>query len=515
MDIGYLSCIGLRPLSLEPGVCNFTVDASANLSDVQTSGCDAHVLATTFSGMQPEHQAAEKELVLAVLEKHSAWHRTIGGLVPQHNIRLTCTLNRERGLVAAHLTLHNDFKLVKLGRDYGFPRGFCVVVDADRQALVGQGVFFPKFANDDRNSGFSMKDFGGVTKISCFLKYSGSTGIITVLRDENGAAIGWTASSKNSCNHDASTNHVLSYPIEIMAIFSKYVAQGFLAWCDKRQVYSIGLEVFFSNDQSHGYGYAASGCIVTAICAGSYCDGRPLYLSPEEMYLACHEVGLPTDRPICVQGKSCIKAFVEALSDVRDLLTLGILRRVLHEHCGVVLETMHDRLIDSDIVEGFVIRRWKDEVEVESVKFKIWLYQMVTQVLRPSFSDVRFADFSGQMRSFKSSEGRLRPQFSSMVKHELQKWCVLPNAATRELCQWVVYTAGEACLPDGHAQLLWSESQGCAFPADACVPDGCVARDPVRAYWITLGDYAVKKLIAVMEAAGFDVQEAAATIRSE
>jgi len=99
--------------------------------------------------------------------------------------------------------------------------------------------------------------------------------------------------------------------------------------------------------------------------------------------------------------------------------------------------------------------------------------------------------------------------------HEMRNWCVLPNAATRELCQWVIYTAGEACLPDGHAQLLWSESQGCAFPVDACVPDGCVARDPVRAYWITLSDYAVKKLIAVMEAAEFDVQEAAATIRSQ
>lgn len=109
---------------------------------------------------------------------------------------MSCSVNKELGLVAAHLSLHNDFKLVKLGRDYGFPRGFCVVVDISREALVGQGTFYPKFANDDRNSSFSAKDFGGVSKISCFLKYSGSTGIISIIRDDKGDVIGWTGSSK-------------------------------------------------------------------------------------------------------------------------------------------------------------------------------------------------------------------------------------------------------------------------------------------------------------------------------
>jgi hypothetical protein len=475
---------------------------------------EMQVNATSFSGLPPGQQAEEKPIVLSALEKHSKWHRKVHSLIPQHGIKLSCAVNAEQGLIAAHLTLHNDFKLIKLGRDCGFPRGFCVVVDAKTQTLVGQGTFYPKFANDDRNSGFSVKDFGGVSKISCFIKYSGSTGIISIIRDNNGVVTGWTGSSKNSCNHVAPPNGI-SYPAATVSVFRKYATQDFISWCQEREVHSIGLEVFIAEDQSHGYGYGASGCIVTSICARCSADGRPVYLNPAEMYTACCEVGLPTDRPICIEGKANIQSFVEALSNFRDLLTLGALRRVLHEHCGIELETLHDRLIDSEIVEGFVIRRWKDDVEIESVKFKIWLYQMVTQVLRPSLSTKgSMFNFSGAVPSLKSESGAIHQSFCDRVKSEMKRWCVLPDAATRQLCLWVIYAAAEACLPEGHPQLLWSAAPGSQFPAHERAPGNCAARDPARAYWITLGDYAVAKLVAIMDEVGWNAKEAAALVQT-
>merc|ERR1712118_401940 len=114
--------------------------------------------------------------------------------------------------------------------------------------------------------------------------------------------------------------------------------------------------------------------------------------------------------------------------------------------------------------------------------FKIWLYQMVTQVLRPSFSSKSDPAFTLKAyQSLKTSSGTLKPAFSELVKEAIKKRCVLPNSSTRKLCHWVVYEAGKSCLHEGHPQLLWSKDLGQDFPTDADVPKGCVARDPSRA----------------------------------
>jgi len=439
----------------------------------------------------------DKDGVLDIIRRHSDWHQLMCSLVPKHKIKVNCAVSKDGGKVAAHFTLHNDPVLIKLGRNHAFPRGFCLVVSPVEGRLVGQGTFYPKFANDDRNAEFSAKDFGDVDTISCFLKYSGSAGIITVLRDPGGAAVGWTGSSKNSCNHGAPDKGSTSYPSEVVSVFRERATEQFLAWCDQWRVSSLGLEVFIASDQSHGYGYAASGCIVTAVCVEGGEDGRPIYLPPLRMYAACCEIGLPTDRPILIEGAENIQGFIGELSGVRDMLTLAGLRRVLSERCGVELDTMHDRLIDSHIVEGFVIRRWRGSAEVDSIKFKIWLYQMVTQVLRPSFTQKDSLDFRQPLQSLKAPTGEVRAAFLDLVNKQVGRWCVASDEETLRWCRWVVSVAAEACLPDGHPQLEWSADLGAeAFPAEAPVPEGCVPRSPDRAYWITLGDHAVGRLIA-------------------
>merc|ERR1719271_1658600 len=104
------------------------------------------------------------------------------------------------------------------------------------------------------------------------------------------------------------------------------------------------------------------------------------------------------------------------------------------------------------------------------------------------------------MISLRASNGTLRQTFHDLVRTEMKRWCLLPNAATKKLCHWVVCKAAEACLPDGHVQLLWSRRDGSEFPVQADTPQDCMPRDPNRAYWITLGDHAVKRLIEVMDA---------------
>jgi len=468
------------------------------------------VPASTFYGDQqkeakePACRDDQKAIVLEALANQSKWHRLIRDLAcGNHHIKVNCTSSGDGGLIAAHFVSHNDFKLIQLARRCGFPRGCCFIADLKARRLVGQGTFYPKFANDDRNAGFSSQDFGTVTRISCFIKYSGSTGIITIVRDLNGNVVGWTGSSKNSCNH-ASRDDGMSYPLETVAAFSKYVTGDFLKWCQKRCITSLGLEVMIDRDQTHGYGYTKSGCIVTAICAEGHTDGRPIYLSPQEVYQSCQEVGLPTDRPILVEGMPSIQAFVESISDIRDVLTLSALRHFLRMQ-GVELETIHEEVIDSQIIEGFVIRRWREDEEIESVKFKIWLYQMVTQVLRPSLSG-KFSS-TAAVPSLKGADGRLRSDFLQLARGQMKKWCVVPQPCTQALCRWVIYAAGEACLPARHPQLEWSG--GNEFPSEAAAPNDCVARDPKRAYWITLGDHAVKRLISLLDAAEWNLVKVA------
>lgn len=156
-------------------------------------------------------------------------------------------------------------------------------------------------------------------------------------------------------------------------------------------------------------------------------------------------------------------------------------------------------MVESQIVEGFVMRRWKDGVEVASVKFKVWLYQMVTQVLRPSLnSGGNNLAFRVPMHSLKAPTGEFREEFLKLVDKEVPHWCVASSPAGLALCRRVVLLAAEGCLPDGHPQLRWSAAGGDAFPADAEVPEGCVARSPDRAYWIALGDRAVARLLEAM-----------------
>jgi len=476
-----------------------------------------------FTRLAPEHQAEEKALVLTAMEGHSAWHREIRGLIPKHQIKLSCSSSECGRFVASHLTLHNDFKLVQLGRDHGFPRGFCLVVDREARSVIGQGTFYPKFANDARNESFLAKDFGDVSSISCFLKYSGSTGIITILRDANGRVCGWTGSSKNSCSHEASKEALgplgagapgFSYPAEIVAIFSKHATNEFLAWCERHGITSLGLEVFIAKDQTHGYGYAQSGLIVTAVAVEGSEHGRLAYLSPQQLFQVCSEVGLPTDRPLLVDGNANVMRFVESLSGVRDLLTLSALRVVLRSQCGIELETLHDKLVDSEIIEGFVIRRWMGDEEIPSVKFKIWLYQMVTQVLRPCLRVSK----DGTMMSLKERDGRLSPDFRKAVEKELPKWCTASNASTLKLCKWVVEHAAKAALPQGHPQLTAGRSdedgEAACQTATARLPAGCVAPRQGRAYWITLGEHAVSQLGVRMAAAGWDPKLAVSGLAS-
>merc|ERR1712176_359491 len=109
------------------------------------------------------------------------------------------------------------------------------------------------------------------------------------------------------------------------------------------------------------------------------------------------------------------------------------------------------------------------------------------------------------LNSLKDGSGKFVSDFRRLVHKEIPHWCVSEDRASLKLCRWVIENAAEACLPHGHPQLKASGGKGQKdFPYAAEIPEGCVARDPSRAYWITLGDRAVRQLIQLMDSVDWD-----------
>ena len=460
---------------------------------------------------------AENEQVKRAMMGATPWHRSMYALIGQHRIIIAPVGSADGNYVAVHLAVHSsDAKLQRLGRQYGFPRGFCLVIRKKPvPSLVGQGTFYPKFGNDSRNNSFSLADFGGVEKLSCFLQYSGSVGIVSLIRDgPNGRISGWTASSKNSANQRPRPDGV-TYPLRIGEIVQPYMTQRLLQWCDEHGIESFSMEVFLHEDQSHGYGYAKSGFVVTCMARrqrGSPSatlpmeEGRPEYLTPMELYETCQELQLPTDKPLVIEGEARIRQFVTELSAVRDLLTLPKLMAMLPE-----LETLHHELVLGINLEGFVMRRWRKGVEVDSVKFKCWPYQLATQVLRPLLTGgENVLSYSGALISLrKSASPEPNGAFCRLVEMQMRRWVVLRDETVRSTCRWLAYKAAESCLPPNHPHLQWTAHQhdGRATEMPNCfIPEGCLPRNTREAYWITLITHAVTALQSRMDAVAGHVE---------
>ena len=454
----------------------------------------------------------DDEIIREALRNHSSWGARLAALVSGEDVTVVVTvdvngkptrtrikggsikisrsvMSRCGNFLKFHIVGHQDRVLETLGvaDAYRLPRGFSVVLDTRTSRIVGMGTFYRKFPNDSRNINAAKWKvaFTGVDRVSIFIKYSGSTGIVTILEDGS-----WSVSSKNSGNMAGDD----SYARRIAEIFAMDTAiDGKIAALHAKGVTSFGVEAFLASDQSHGYGYAQSGFIVTCMTRGYEATGFPIYLSPLELCSTCGEVGLPTDEPLIIEGEVRIAEVMATLGECRNFLTLS---RLLELFPG--MKTLHASLVAGLNVEGFVIRRWRNGEELQSVKYKGWLYQMVTQVLRPCLRDAANSlEFTAGLTSLKNPDGTFTATFLDAVERQMGAWVVTDDPVVKSICRWVVYRAAARCLPPGHPQLTWEK--GSPYPADAAIPEGALPRDPDVAYWITLMTPAVAELQSAMD----------------
>lgn len=315
------------------------------------------------------------------LEKSAdPWHNSIAEILKTPKVKkdICVTFAVDGSNVMAHLVMHNDVKMIALANNlkdfpFSFPRGFGILFNKDR--ITGVAPFYPKFDNDKEKTSEEVVK-GGYTVGSFFVKYSGSLAKVLIWKNETNA-ICWTVMSKNSADSTSMSRDSgnLNYPRELAKVIAPFMTQERLEAIYASEVRSFCAEVMLECDQSHGYA-VKDGFIVT--CAATESN----FLGSQELTEWCKTIGLPTDCPLHIEKTDKILEFVEALNKVRDVMTLEVLESILKEFDLKYDLSKHRAIVQSLVLEGFIITLRNDKGEKLVLKYKFAFYTAVTMFLR-------------------------------------------------------------------------------------------------------------------------------------
>ena len=357
--------------------------------------------------LKTEEKLSTLHLLMKELNK-TEWGKLISNVLFEKNkikkpldVKVSTTSDGE--WFSFDITCHSDRTLLKLAEQCNFPRGFTAVISSDG-TKSGMATFYPKFDNDSRNrEGESIND--GCDRIVVTNKASGST-LKFLFIDDN-----WCVSSKNS-----SLNNEGSYSDKFSQIMSSFITIDVIDILKMNNITSIGAEAFLMDDQVHGYGYNKDGFVVTCMTRLGE-NGSPEYVTHEDMISICDSINFPVDTltPQGINGEDKISKIMNVLIQERNLLTLDETYKIFNEARLATCE-----FVTGEIIEGFVIRRFKNGKELKSIKFKCWFYQMITQVLRPLMNGKNKLN-NGPMRSLRNQDGTFITDFLVKVEEEISK----------------------------------------------------------------------------------------------
>jgi hypothetical protein len=348
----------------------------------------AFVPATFFSQISSAFLREQlfQRLIKHLQESTDKWQNQIAKILIAHQGKkdICVTFASSGRKVMAHIVCHQDSKLIKLAGElkefpFSFPRGFGILFNKDR--ITGVAPFYPKFDNDKEKTSKEVVD-GKYNEGSFFVKYSGSLAKVLIWEDET-RAICWTVMSKNSADStSASGDSGLNYPRALAAVIAPYMSQERLQAIHASGVRSFCAEVMLACDNSHGY-RAIDGFIVTCAAAETH------FLGSKELTKWCEEFGFPTDRPLHIEGTEKILAFVQELNKVRDIMTVDVLQAIITEFGLEYDLSKHRHIVQSLILEGFIITLHNAKGEKLVLKYKFAFYTAVTMFLREYIKTTR------------------------------------------------------------------------------------------------------------------------------
>lgn len=308
------------------------------------------------------------------------------------------------------ISCHIDRILIELGKDYGVPRGFpCIWKPGKSLQTFG---FYPKFDNDDRQTPDKMEEFENVSSVRFFEKWSGFLGQTIVFAHEG--VFYWTVTSKNSGSSDS------KFVQDAYRIISPFMTPGVIADMYDQNLHFC-CEVMSQNDQTHGARVLKESFIITAIgtgCTYYFDESHPdivqdrfvKFFDHQEIITFCIKHNLPCGSAIIINSKENIKEFMNALSTMRDFMTLSGLQSLLDfTNCVQRIQgTVNHQEILGDVLEGLVLHLTYANGQSLVKKYKFPNYTWRTMLLRTQFHD------------FILSNEHLKKEAMHFVKY----WCI-------------------------------------------------------------------------------------------
>jgi hypothetical protein len=360
-------------------------------------------------------------LVCLLQASADPWYNAIANIlvIPKTRKDICVTFATNGSDVMAHIVIMHDKKMIILAKQlkdfpFSFPRGFGILFNKD--CITGVAPFYPKFENDKEKASKEVVD-GKYNEGSFFVKYSGSLAKVLIWEDETGK-ICWTVMSKNSADStSASGDSGLNYPHALAAVIAPFMTQERLQAIYASGVRSFCAEVMLKCDNSHGY-RAIDGFIVTCAATETH------FLGSKELTEWCEEFGLPTDRPLHIEGTEKILAFVQELNEVRDVMTIDVLQAILTRFGLEYDLSKHRHIVKSRVLEGFIITLRNAEGEKLVLKYKFAFYTAVTMFLREYIKTTRKEKFF---------------DVKTKISEFLKNWVFDKSVEMQSLWSWILH----------------------------------------------------------------------------
>ena len=156
------------------------------------------------------------------------------------------------------ISSHQDNLLIKLGNEYGFPRGFPIIWQPNK--LINMYGFYPKFNNDSiKEDEFNKGELDNSIEINFNFKYSGFLGqVITFTIDGINY---WTTCGKNSTNY--------KYSDIVYELIKQKMTPRLLNLLCAENIHFCG-ETISRYDQKHGAKTINEGLITTLVAKGHW-----------------------------------------------------------------------------------------------------------------------------------------------------------------------------------------------------------------------------------------------------
>ena len=329
----------------------------------------------------------------------------------------------DKNFYMAHIVCHRDPTLIRLAKklkefSFSFPRGFAMLFN-DKE-IIGTAPFYPKFDNDDKDS-FESVEKGDFTKGSFFVKYSGSLAKVAIWKGKDGK-IYWTVTSKNSADSTSESGEAgINYVKEMAAVLAPYMTQETLKKIYASDVRSFCAEVMLKCDNVHGY-RVIDGFIVTAAAT------TRRFFDSNQLAEWCRKIGLPTDCPLQINGKKEILEFIKELRNHRDVMTVDLLQKILKKNGLQYDLSKHRHIVQSLILEGFIITLRNEKGEKLVLKYKFAFYTAVTMFLRE------------YIRSKTNTKPTAKPfVVEAKVSSFLERWVFDKSVEMQSLWSWILH----------------------------------------------------------------------------